>query len=488
VNQIKIDLDRRLAPIDRNIFGGFAEHLGRCIYGGIYSPGSPLADEDGLRADVLNALCRLRFPIIRYPGGNFASGYRWMDGVGPPEERSVREDLAWHVRETNRFGTDEFVGFCRKVNAEPYLVVNCGDGDMREARDWVEYCNGTKETALVRLRHKQGFTAPHQVKYWAIGNEVDGPWQIGYKTPEEYARAYLEFAKVMRWVDPSIQLIASVTSRWKDQLVERAQLLIEQAGSFVDYVSIHWYLGNDDDDFAKYMACSEIIEERIGAFEGLIRALTLQQKLTHRIAIAVDEWNVWCRARDDASVENGLEEIYNLEDALVIAIQLNAFIRHARSVKMANLAQLVNVIAPILTNDNGLVLQTIFYPFELYSRTCGDTALDVFWDSSTFSGGAYSALRTLDVSATLHQQGKYVSVYVVNRSQTEPIETTLTLDGGQFAGTVQAHVVNGTDIKAENTFARPVQVHSVEQTLRAKKHSLVYTFEPHSVTALLCAL
>lgn len=487
MNQIKIDLDRCLAPIDRNIFGSFTEHLGRCIYGGIYSPGSPLADEQGLRTDVVNAICQLRVPIVRYPGGNFASGYRWMDGIGPVDERPVREDLAWHARETNRFGTNEFISFCRKVNAEPYLVVNCGDGDMREARDWVEYCNGTKETALVKLRNKHGFTAPHQVKYWGVGNEVDGPWQIGYKTPEEYARTYLEFSKVMRWVDPSIKLIAAVTSGWIDRVIERTQLLVEQAADFIDYASIHWYVGNDG-NFANYMAVSEIIEERIGALEGLIRALTFQQKLTHRIAIAVDEWNVWYRARGEDARANGLEEIYNLEDALVVAIQLNAFIRHARSVKMANLAQLVNAIAPIVTNDKGLVLQTIFYPFEIYSRTCGDTALDVYWDGSTFSSDEYTALRSLDVSATFNKQQEHVSVYVVNRSQTEPMETAISLDGGQFVGPVQAYVVNGPDIKAENTFAQPNQVRTVEQTLRADRHTFTYTFEPHSVTALVCEL
>ncbi|CAG1773172.1 partial alpha-N-arabinofuranosidase, partial [uncultured bacterium] len=197
------------------MFGGFIEHLGRCIYGGIYEPDSPLADENGLRTDVLQALERLQIPLVRYPGGNFVSGYRWMDGIGPKEDRPTRIDMAWHATDTNQFGTDEFITFCRRLNTEPYMVVNCGDGDMREARDWVEYCNGTQDTALVKLRRQNGYEAPHRVKYWGVGNEVDGPWQIGYKTPDEYARAYLEFAKVMKWVDPSIKLIASAASHWQ---------------------------------------------------------------------------------------------------------------------------------------------------------------------------------------------------------------------------------------------------------------------------------
>jgi alpha-L-arabinofuranosidase len=488
MNHIKVDLERRAGAIERNLFGGFAEHLGRCIYGGIYEPGSPFADEHGLRTDVMDALRRLQMPIMRYPGGNFVSGYRWTDGLGPLDDRPARLDLAWAGVDSNRFGTNEFINFCRKINTEPYMVVNCGDGDMREARDWVEYCNGTQDTALVKLRHKHGFEQPHNVKYWGIGNEVDGPWQIGYKTADEYARAYLEFAKVMRWVDPSIQLIASVTSLWQG-IVERAQLLLEQAGKFIDYLSIHWYVGNPDNDFNGYMALSELFEERLSAYEGLIRGLCLQQGIPP-IPIAVDEWNVWYRARGETVEQrNGLEEIYNLEDALVVAMQLNSFIRHAHSVKMANIAQIVNVIAPIFTRPDGMFLQTIFHPFELYSRTCGSTALDVFWKGETFSGGGHTGLRMLDVSATLDEQQKQLALYVVNRSQRDSMETTISLDSGCFAGPVRALVVNGPDVKAENSFANPNQVGTSEtQLVSEKQTSFTYTFEPHSVTALIFAL
>lgn len=489
MNQIKIDPDRRLGDISRHIFGGFAEHLGRCIYGGIYEPGSPLADEQGLRTDVLEALRRLHMPIIRYPGGNFVSGYCWRDGVGPLDERPPRSNLAWGSVESNQFGTNEFITFCRKLNAEPYLVVNCGDGDLREARDWVEYCNGTWDTALVRLRRQHGFPEPHGVKFWGVGNEVDGPWQIGMKTPEEYARAYLEFSKVMRWVDPSIKLVASVTSAWDATFVERAQLLVEQAADYLDYLSIHWYVGNQQNDFPTYMATSEIIEDRLSAFEGLIRALRFQQRVKRPIALAVDEWNVWYRTTPIPGPQfNGLEEIYNLEDALVIALHLNAFIRHAATVRMANLAQIVNVIAPVLTRPDGLVRQTIYYPFELYSRTCGSVALDVFWQGETFSAGDYSGLRVLDVAATLDEPRKSLSLYVVNRSETEAMETAITLDTARFSGPVQGFVVNGPDIKAENTFDRPHQVGVSSVSVNAERREFSYTFEPHSITVLVCTL
>ena len=490
MNQIRIDLERHLSSIDRNIFGGFAEHLGRCIYNGIYEPDSPLADEQGLRTDVLDALRRLRMPLIRYPGGNFVSGYRWMDGIGPVEDRPARIDMAWNALDTNHFGTNEFISFCRKINTEPYLVVNCGDADMREARDWVEYCNGIQETALVKLRQQHGFEEPHRVKYWGIGNEVDGDWQIGYKTHEEYARAFLEFAKVMKWVDPSIKLIASVISYWKADLTERTQMLVEQAGKHIDYLSIHWYVGNPNNDFNTYMALSEVIDERLSAYEGLIRLLCLQEKIAKPIPIAVDEWNVWFRTHPEYGNElNRLEEVYNLEDALVVAMQLNAFIRHAYSVRMANLAQIVNAIAPIFTSPSGLVLQTIFYPFELYSRTCGSVALDIFWKGETFSGGSHTGVRVLDVCATLDEAQKTLTVYTVNRSQSEGMETTISLESGCFDGEVHAYVVNGPDIKAENTFDTPHQVGTSEYTLRADRQTtFTYTFEPHSVTALVFAL
>lgn len=490
MNQIKIDLERRISAIDRNIFGGFAEHLGSCIYGGIYDPDSPLSDKDGLRTDVLDALRRLQFPLMRYPGGNFVSGYRWQDGVGPVAERPTRLDMAWKATDSNHFGTNEFIDFCRKIKTEPYLVVNCGDGDMREARDWVEYCNGKQDTALTKLRRQHGFEQPHQVKYWGIGNEVDGSWQIGYKTPEEYARAYLEFAKVMRWVDPSIKLIASATSDWKNNLVERTQLLVEQAGDFIDYLSIHWYVGNPTNDFSAYMVLSELLEERLSAYEGLLRILSLQEKLPRPIPLAVDEWNIWYRTHPNYTDDlRRLEEIYNLEDALVVAMHFNAFIRHASSVRMANLAQVVNVIAPIFTSPHGLVLQTIFYPFELYSRTCGSVALDVFWKGETFSGGSHSGIRVLDVSATLDEHQKTLTVYAVNRSQAEVMETTITLDSGYFAGTVRVSEVNGPHIKAENTFDTPNEVGLSEITLEATNQtSFNYAFKPHSVTALVFAL
>ncbi len=488
MNLIKIDPDRVISDIDRNIFGGFAEHLGRCIYGGIFDPDSPFADEHGLRKDVLAALERLQLPVIRYPGGNFVSGYRWMDGVGPFSERPVRTDLAWQAIDTNHFGTNEFINFCRRLKSEPYLVVNCGDGDIREARDWVEYCNGTTGSSLVKLRREHGYENPHGVKYWSIGNEVDGPWQIGYKTPQEYARAFTEFGKVMKWVDPDIKLIASAVSLWEGDIIERAQLLMEQASELIDYMALHWYVGNPHNDFHAYMAVSELFDQRLNSYEGIIRALCLERNIRHPIPIAVDEWNVWYRTHrkyGGVPSENKLEEIYNLEDALVVAMHFNTFIRHARSVRMANIAQIVNVIAPIFTSPDDMVLQTIFYPFELYSSTCGQIALDVWWQGETFDGGEYSGVRTLDVSATIDESYRQLVLYVVNRSLSEAMETQILLTSGNFDGNIRALTINGPDIKSENTFNTPNMVVTKEEAHAAKGQSTTFAFEPHSVTALV---
>jgi alpha-L-arabinofuranosidase len=399
--------------------------------------------------------------------------------------------LAWQALESNHFGTNEFIAFCRKLKAEPYLVVNCGDGSLREARDWVEYCNGAADSYLVNLRRKHGFPEPHKVKYWGIGNEVDGHWQTGYKTPEEYARAFTEFGKVMKWVDPDIKLIASAVSDWEGPFAERIQLILEQGGGLADYLSLHWYVGNPRDDFAAYMASSELIEQRLAACEGLIRAFSLGKKLARPPAIAVDEWNVWYRTHPQNGgnpPQDHLEEKYNLEDALVTALHFNAFIRHAASVKMANLAQIVNVIAPIFTKPDGLFLQTIFFPFEIISSTCGPQALDLWWEGETFSAAGYQGLRLLDVSGTLNKTAKKVVFYVVNRSAEKAQEAQIKLDEGRFTGKIQVYTVNGSDIKAENSFEKPEQVISRESQLTIDGASFKYTFEPHSFTALICGI
>jgi alpha-N-arabinofuranosidase len=320
MNRIKIDLERVVSDIDRNIFGGYLENL---VYGGIYHPQSPHADKEGLRTDILSALDRWKLPNMRFPGGNFASGYRWKEGIGPVEARPVSHNLAWNSIVSNHFGTDEFIKFCRKMNIAPYLCVNCGDGDMREAQDWVEYCNGTTNSSLANLRRKNGFDEPHRVEFWGIGNEVDGPWQIGYKTPQEYARAATEFAKVMKCTDPNIKLVGSAVSLWEDhpfplfpvqptEWVERTQLLLEQGGEYLDYLAIHRYANpNINDPFETYMAFAADFDARLTAYEGLIQSVSLERGIKRSIKIAVDEYGMM-RLPHVARHE---KMVVNLEDA-----------------------------------------------------------------------------------------------------------------------------------------------------------------------------
>lgn len=488
LNRIKVDLDRTLGQIDPNLFGGFVEHLGRCVYGGIYDPASALADEHGLRSDLRAAIERLGPTNVRYPGGNFASGYRWRDGVGPLPDRPSRADLAWSAIDPNTFGTNEFVRFCRKIGSEPYLVVNAGDGDLREARDWVEYCNGTTDTSLVRLRAEHGFVEPHGVRYWSVGNEVDGPWQIGTKTPDEYARTYHEYAKAMRWVDPGIKLIASGTSYWDGNVVERVHALFAEAAELIDYISIHWYVGDEAGDPAAYMATSEVIEDRLTSYEALIRGESIGRRLGRPVPIAVDEWNVWYRTAgaNTGTPPNMLEEVYDLQDALVVAMHLNAFVRHASTVRMANLAQLVNVIAPIVTSGDGVLLQTIFHPLELYRWTTGTVALDAWWEGATFSGGSYSGVRTLDVAASLEPNAGRLSVHIVNRDPDEPQDVVIELADGRFAGTLRTVTVTGPSLLTTNTFTHPDAVSATESSREIPPTGeFSYSLPPRSVSALV---
>lgn len=501
MNHIKIDLERTLSDIDRNIFGGYLESG---IYGGIYYPDSPLADKDGLRSDIRAALKRLNFSNIRYPGGNFASQYHWMDGVGPRQERPGRLNLALYGQSrlnltrplivSNHFGTNEYIQFCRKVNAEPCLCVNCGDGDMREAADWVEYCNGTGDTALANLRREHGFEEPHKVKYWGIGNEPDGRWQVGYKTPQEYARAVAEFGKVMKRVDPDIKIIAAGVCLWQDnpgvldrrywecEWVERVQLLLEEAGDLIDYISFHrYYHPKPDVPFETIITLSELYDEHLSAYEGLIHAVCLNRGIKRRIDIAVDEFGIiYVPRRKDGQ--------QRLVDTLITAMHLNSFIRHAYSVRLANFTSTVRSMGVSPTRPDSLVLQPNFYPFELYSRTCGQQALDVFWSGEIFDDGECTGIRVLDVAATLDESRKQLVVYVVNRSQTETMKTVISLPAGQFAGDVQVSVVNGPDMEAGNTFEKPNQIGVRETALEASGTSFNYSFEPHSVTALVCAV
>jgi alpha-N-arabinofuranosidase len=479
--RIKIDIERQIGLIDPLLYGNFIEHLGRCIYGGVYEPGSPLSDANGFRKDVVKATQELNTSIVRWPGGNFVSGYHWEDGIGPVSERPTRIDLAWGFRENNSFGTDEFVDWCHTVGTEPYFCVNLGTGSLDEARNWVEYCNVEGGTYWSDLRRSNGHEKPHNVKYWSLGNEMDGSWQMGHKNAEDYGKYALEAAKLMKWIDPGIKLVAAGSSDYGGDWIEWNRTVLDYCRNHVDYIALHHYSNkpNNSNSYYDFMAAPAFAEKAIEITEGLIRQ-TLSKTPNRRtpIYIAFDEWNVWYRARG----EEGNEEIYNMEDALVVGSYLNAFIRNAHIVKMANMAQLVNVIAPVFTSTEGLFYQTIFYPLQLVSTNCTGTALDTWVDCGKFPS-RHGEQPFLDVSSTYDEGKGEIVVSVVNRHRDSVIRADILCQSGSFDGTASINEVNAKELTAENSPAAQ-NVKTVTTTRKASGEKFTHTFPAHSYTLI----
>jgi alpha-N-arabinofuranosidase len=493
VAKIKIDVDRKLGKVDRRIFGGFIEHLGRCIYGGVFEEGSPLSDERGFRQDVLEAARDLRIPILRWPGGNFVSGYHWTDGIGPVDQRPRRLELAWGAEESNRFGTDEFIQYCRALGAEPYICVNMGSGTMDEAQAWVEYCNGTGNTYWANLRRANGHEEAYRVRYWGLGNEMYGRWQIGALSPEDYVKKARSFAAVMKWTDPSIELVSCGQWGWG----EWDRIVVEGLAPYVRYHSIHLYVGSGD--YHRNVFMPHQAERALRICETLIEKVRYENKIREPIGIAFDEWNVWYRTRSPEDRTRGLEERYDLSDALAVATFLNIFIRHCRSVEIANLAQMVNVIAPIFTSPTGVFLQTIYHPLRLFAEHAQELAIDVYVECDkyrlaeeretddsagrTWTVSDLSPFKLLDVSATCNAAGDDVALAVVNREHDRPITALIQL-ADRAAVDVRAYEVNGDDPGATNSFEQPNSVTVQEKRVDRPGSEFAYTFPAHSVTVL----
>ena len=479
--RIKIDTDRQKGQIDKLIYGNFIEHLGRCIYGGVYEPGSPLSDDKGFRKDVMTATQQLNTTIVRWPGGNFVSGYHWEDGIGPVDKRPTRIDLAWANHESNYYGTDEFVDWCRAVNTEPYICINLGTGTLDEARNWVEYCNIEKGTYYSDLRIKNGHPKPHKVTYWALGNEIDGPWQMGHKNADDYGKFALEAAKLMKWIDRDIKLVASGSSNYGGDWIGWNRTVLNYLRNEVDYIALHHYANKPkgDNSYYDFMATTAVAEKAIVITEGLIReTLSRTPGRATPIYIAFDEWNVWYRARGD----EGNEEVYNMEDALVVASYLNTFVRHAHIVKMANMAQLVNVIAPVFTSKEGMWYQTIFYPLELVANNCQGVSLETFVDCEKFTS-RQGDLPYLDVASSYDKAKGEVVISVVNRHRDAAIRTDIISQTGLFDGTAIVSEVNGKDLTLENS-ATSQAIKTVTREQKVKGDKFTYEFPAHSYTML----
>ncbi len=482
--EVRIDPRRRLGVIDPNIYGGFIEHLGRCIYGGIYEPGSPLSDGQGFRKDVLEAMRRLRPPMLRWPGGNFASGYHWLDGVGPPEGRPRRWDLAWRTEESNRFGTDEFIAYCRALGTEPYLCANLGSGTLDEAASWVEYCNATTDTHNANLRRRNRSAEPHGVRYWGLGNEVFGFWQVGHKTAAQYAEQAREYGKAMKWVDPSIQLVACGAGNpdWDWEV-------LKTLARYIDYISVHAYFRPDPEEpYYSLLTWPRRQESYIRTLWELICAARRQYVVDRSIRIAFDEWNVWYRTLGDA--KNLLEETYDLADALCVASFLNMLQRNCVAIGMANIAQMVNVIAPIFTNPEGFYLQTIYFPLLLQAEHSGPVALDVWAESDDVEvpGLLPRRLPLLDVSATVDEEKGTLYLSAVNLSREDDMSVNLRVVDAEVAAEGAHYVCTGRDPSVANSFAEPENVSVRRRGLKRLSGRCRVSLPRHSASVLELAL
>jgi alpha-N-arabinofuranosidase len=448
----------RIAPVDPRLLGGFLEHLGRAVYQGVYDPGSAHADEDGFRTDVMDSLRRLDMTAMRYPGGNFASGYHWQDGVGPRERRPTVRELAWQSIEPNQFGTDEYIRLCRKMGWTPMLTVNLGTGTPEEARDWVEYCNCPTGTRYADQRAANGSPEPFGVDLWCLGNEMDGQWQLGHVPADQYAIRAQQAAKMMKDVDPSLELVACGSCGiTRPTYMEWDRTVLEYLGDLADYVSLHRYVGNRDADTPDYLAISNSIDQQIEEMDAACRYVQAKRRSVKRAYLCFDEWNVWYKDR----MGNGqgqfaphlIEEIYNLEDALVVAEFLNSFVRHADSVKIANIAQIVNVIAPLLTRGDETLIQPTFFPFEMISKRRQGTALQLAVEGPGYEGATNGWVHTIDASAILGE-GR-LQVFAVNRSLDEVAPLQIKVADGAIAALESGELLTGTDPKAVNTFEQP---------------------------------
>jgi alpha-N-arabinofuranosidase len=451
----------QIGEVDPRIFGGFLEHMGRAVYQGVYDPKSVHADAEGFRKDVLAALEPLSMTAMRYPGGNFVSGYHWEDGVGPREQRPCVRELAWRTIEPNQMGTDEFISLSRRMGWIPMLAVNLGTGSPEEARNWVEYCNGEIGTRYADLRSANVGPEPHGVKLWCLGNEMDGPWQLGHVPAEQYALRAEQAGKLMKAVDGSIELVACGScGTILETYLEWDRVVLEYLGDLADYVSLHRYVDNRADDTADFLAVTNSIDQQIEEMDAVCRFVQGKRKAQRRPYLCFDEWNVWYKTFNREGMDPGgefprhlIEEVYNLEDALVVAGFLNSFIRHADCVKIANLAQIVNVIAPILTRGDDLLIQSIYHPFEMFSKRRKGIALRTAVRGPGYQGSRHGGVHYLDCSAIL--DGRRLSVFATNRSQDEEMDLTVEVADRSIALPESAELLTGTDAKAANSFDAP---------------------------------
>lgn len=464
-----LDKDYAIARIDPRIYGSFIEHLGRAVYGGIYEPDHPTADAEGFRRDVIDMVRKLGVPVVRYPGGNFVSGFNWEDSIGPRDRRPARLDLAWFTTETNEVGLHEFAHWARKAGSEVMYAVNLGSRGADAARNVVEYANHPSGSYWSDLRIQNGEKEPFGIKLWCLGNEMDGPWQMGHKTAAEYGRAACEAGKMMKWVDPSIELVACGSSSSEMPTFGSWEYeMLDECYDTIDYVSLHRYYGNPTNDTPGFLARSMDLDAFIKTVVSICDAVGGKKHSKKKLNLSFDEWNVWYHSNEqDKEVwKQGkwnralplLEDIYNFEDALLAGSMLITFLRNADRVKIACLAQLVNVIAPIMTrNGGGCWAQTIFYPFMHASCYGRGTSLRALVNSPVYDCRDYDAVPLIDSTAVMGDDGS-VTVFCVNRDTAEDCELSIDLRAFGKLRFAEHIVLHHDDVKAVNTEEHPDNV------------------------------
>lgn len=475
--------------VDKRIYGSFIEHLGRAVYEGIYQPDSAFADEEGFRKDVIELVKELQVPVVRYPGGNFVSGYHWEDGVGPKLQRPSRPDLAWQVIETNEFGLNEFVSWTKKADSDVMMAVNLGTRGPEDAKNILEYCNFKGGTYYSDLRKKHGYEKPHNIKLWCMGNEMDGPWQMGHKTALEYGRIAEETSRLMKMMDSTIETVACGSSNLEmDTFGNWEETVLDICYDQVDYLSLHQYYGNRDDDTPSFLANNVGMDEFISSVVSICDCVKAKKRSKKKINLSFDEWNVWYHSNEaDEKLEkwvkapHQLEDIYNFEDALLVGSMLITLLRHADRVKIACMAQLVNVIAPIMTSDTGAWRQTIFYPFMYTSKYGRGMVLNTVVKAPVYECKSFGEVSCLDSVMVWNEEEETLNIFVVNKDLQNDME--LSCDLRQFADykNVEHVLLTNDNMKAVNTEAQPYAVcPTTGTTMKMEEGKLTGVLGKHS--------
>ena len=465
---LTVDPAFKVAPVNRRTFGSFIEHMGRCVYTGIYEPGHPEADDDGFRRDVLELTRELGVTVVRYPGGNFVSNYRWEDGIGPRELRPRRLDLAWASIETNQFGLDEFMRWTAKAGVEPMIAMNLGTRGISEAVDLLEYANVPRGTKLSDLRVANGAEKPYGIRMWCLGNELDGPWQVGHKSSYDYGRLAIETARAMRLLAPDLELVACGSSSssmptfgsWEKEVLE---LTYEE----VDYISCHAYYDPGGGDLASFLAAAADMDRFVSTVVAIADEVGARRRNPKRINISFDEWNVWSiakfqaqgRLRDWPVAPRIIEDEYTVADAVVVGSLLISLLRHSDRVTAACLAQLVNVIAPIRSEPGGASWrQTIYHPFALTSRHAVGDVLRVEPKTPSYETPRYGEVPLIDAIATHDPDSRHTVLFVVNRSLDQAVELDADMRAVHAHSLIEALTLADADVNATNTEKRPNRV------------------------------